>query len=247
MLTVAAVGLVANAGSLLLLRSGQHASLNVRGAYLEVLGDLLGSVAVIVAAIVIRLTGFTQADAIASAAIGLMILPRTWALLREAVGVLLEATPKGVDLAQVRQHINDTPGVLDVHDLHAWTITSGLPVLPRTSSSPRTPSLMVAEAESSTSLVSASQVTSTSSTARSSSRHPVTASTNSPITPDLGWGSCELSQVQSFPYATGTFAHPHPVPGNDLLNRSGVWLRKPVRRRGTARCVRTRWVRTFFR
>ena len=129
MLTVAVVGLVANAGSLLLLRSGQQASLNVRGAYLEVLGDLLGSVAVIVAAVIIRLTGFTQADAIASAAIGLMILPRTWALLREAVGVLLEATPKGVDLAQVRQHINDTPGVLDVHDLHAWTITSGLPVL----------------------------------------------------------------------------------------------------------------------
>ena len=129
MLTVATVGLVANAGSLLLLRSGQQASLNVRGAYLEVLGDLLGSVAVIVADIVIRLTGFTQADAIASAAIGLMILPRIWALLREAVGVLLEATPKGVDLTEVRKHINDTPGVLDVHDLHAWTITSGLPVL----------------------------------------------------------------------------------------------------------------------
>jgi len=129
MLTVATVGLVANAGSLLLLRGGQQASLNMRGAYLEVLGDLLGSAAVIVAAIVIALTGFTQADAIASAAIGLMILPRTWALLREAVGVLLEATPKGVDLAEVRQHINQTPGVLDVHDLHAWTITSGLPVL----------------------------------------------------------------------------------------------------------------------
>ena len=129
MLTVATVGLVANAGSLLLLRGGQQASLNLRGAYLEVLGDLLGSVAVILAAIVIRITGFTQADAIASAAIGLMILPRTWALLREAVDVLLEATPKGVDLAEVRQHINETPGVLEVHDLHAWTITSGLPVL----------------------------------------------------------------------------------------------------------------------
>ena len=129
MLTVAVVGLVANAASLLMLRGGQQSSLNVRGAYLEVLGDLLGSAAVIVAAIVIGLTGFTQADAIASAAIGLMILPRTWALLRDAVGVLLEATPKGVDLAQVRQHIKDTPGVLDVHDLHAWTITSGLPVL----------------------------------------------------------------------------------------------------------------------
>ena len=129
MLTVATVGLVANAGSLLILRGGQQSSLNLRGAYLEVLGDLLGSAAVIVAAIVIRLTGFTQADAIASVAIGLMILPRTWALLREAVDVLLEATPKGVDLAEVRQHINETPGVLEVHDLHAWTITSGLPVL----------------------------------------------------------------------------------------------------------------------
>jgi cobalt-zinc-cadmium efflux system protein len=129
MLAVATVGLVANLGSLLILRGGQQASLNVRGAYLEVLGDLLGSVAVIVAAVVIRLTGLTQADAIASVAIGLMILPRTWALLREAVDVLLEATPKGVDLAEVRRHINETSGVLDVHDLHVWTITSGLPVL----------------------------------------------------------------------------------------------------------------------
>jgi cobalt-zinc-cadmium efflux system protein len=129
MLAVATVGLVANLGSLLILRGGQQASLNVRGAYLEVFGDLLGSAAVVVAAVVIRLTGFTQADAIASVAIGLMILPRTWALLREALDVLLEATPKGVDLAEVRQHINETPGVLDVHDLHAWTITSGLPVL----------------------------------------------------------------------------------------------------------------------
>lgn len=129
MLAVATVGLVANLGSLLILRGGQQASLNVRGAYLEVLGDLLGSVAVIVAAVVIRLTGFTRADAIASVAIGLMILPRTWALLREAVDVLLEATPKGVDLAEVRRHINETSGVLDVHDLHVWTITSGLPVL----------------------------------------------------------------------------------------------------------------------
>jgi cobalt-zinc-cadmium efflux system protein len=129
MLTVATAGLVANAGSLLILRGGQRSSLNLRGAYLEVLGDLLGSAAVIVAAIVIGLTGFTQADAIASAAIGVMILPRTWALLREALDVLLEATPKGVDLAEVRQHINETQGVLDVHDLHAWTITSGQPVL----------------------------------------------------------------------------------------------------------------------
>ncbi|HNV16017.1 MAG TPA: cation diffusion facilitator family transporter, partial [Dermatophilaceae bacterium] len=80
-------------------------------------------------AVVIALTGYTQADPIASALIGLMILPRTWGLLREAVDVLLEATPRGVDLTQVRQHLLDTPGVIDVHDLHAWTITSGLPVL----------------------------------------------------------------------------------------------------------------------
>jgi cobalt-zinc-cadmium efflux system protein len=129
MLAVALVGLAANAVSLLLLHRGQSESLNVRGAYLEVLGDLLGSVAVIVAALVIQFTGFTRADAIASALIGLMILPRTWALLRDAVDVLLEATPKGVDLAHVRDHINGIPGVVDVHDLHAWTITSGVPVL----------------------------------------------------------------------------------------------------------------------
>lgn len=94
MLTVAAVGLVANAGSLLLLRGAQADSLNVRGAYLEVLGDLLGSAAVVIAALVIATTGFLGADVIASALIGLMILPRTWRLLREAVDVLLEATPR---------------------------------------------------------------------------------------------------------------------------------------------------------
>jgi cobalt-zinc-cadmium efflux system protein len=94
-----------------------------------VLGDLLGSVAVIVAAVVIALTGFTRADAIASAAIGLMILPRTWALLRDAVDILLEATPKGMDLDVVRRHLLSAEGVADVHDLHAWTITSGQPVV----------------------------------------------------------------------------------------------------------------------
>jgi cobalt-zinc-cadmium efflux system protein len=129
MLAVAIVGLAANAISLLLLHKGQAESLNVRGAYLEVLGDLLGSVAVIVAALVIQLTGYARADAIASALIGLMILPRTWNLLRDAIDVLLEATPKGVNLAYVREHITDIPGVVEVHDLHAWTITSGVPVL----------------------------------------------------------------------------------------------------------------------
>jgi cobalt-zinc-cadmium efflux system protein len=129
MLAVAAAGLVANAASLWLLRPGQAESLNLRGAYLEVWGDLLGSVAVLAAAAVIALTGFQAADPIASALIGLLILPRTWRLLREAVDVLLEAAPRGVDLDEVRRHLVETPGVTDVHDLHAWTITSGLPVL----------------------------------------------------------------------------------------------------------------------
>jgi cobalt-zinc-cadmium efflux system protein len=129
MLAVAAAGLVANAVSIWLLRGGQHHSLNLRGAYLEVWGDLLGSVAVLAAAAVIAVTGFQAADPIASALIAVLILPRTWRLLREAVDVLLEAAPKGVDLAEVRRHLVETPGVTDVHDLHAWTITSGLPVL----------------------------------------------------------------------------------------------------------------------
>jgi cobalt-zinc-cadmium efflux system protein len=85
--------------------------------------------AVIVAAAVIGLTGFQAADAIASAAIAILILPRTYRLLRDAVDVLLEAAPKGVDLEEVRRHISDTDGVADVHDLHAWTITSGMNVL----------------------------------------------------------------------------------------------------------------------
>jgi cobalt-zinc-cadmium efflux system protein len=129
MLAFATVGLLANLVGLLLLRRGAKESLNVKGAYLEVLGDLLGSGAVIVAAVVITTTGWLLADPLASVLVALMILPRTWALLREATDVLLEATPRGVDLAAVRRHILDTPGVIDAHDLHAWTITSGMPVL----------------------------------------------------------------------------------------------------------------------
>jgi cobalt-zinc-cadmium efflux system protein len=129
MLAVAIVGLAANAISARLLMDGQRQSLNMRGAYLEVLGDLLGSVAVIVAATVIAVTGYAKADPIASVVIGLLILPRTWHLLREAIDVLLEATPKDVDLDEVRRHILETEGVSDVHDLHAWTITSGMNVV----------------------------------------------------------------------------------------------------------------------
>ena len=129
MLAIAMVGLGANAISLWVLRKAQGHSLNMRGAYLEVLGDLAGSAAVIVAAMVIALTGWQQADAVASSVIGLLILPRTWGLLREAVDILLEATPKGVDLEAVRSHIVAAAGVVDVHDLHAWTITSGMNVV----------------------------------------------------------------------------------------------------------------------
>lgn len=129
MLAVAVVGLIANAASLFLLRRAQGESLNMRGAYLEVVGDFAGSAAVIVAAVVIALTGWAPADALASVVIGLLIIPRTWRLLREAVDVLLEATPKGIDLEEVRTHILRAKGVGDIHDLHAWTITSGINVL----------------------------------------------------------------------------------------------------------------------
>lgn len=123
------VGVIANLISLALLMRGQKESLNVRGAFLEVLSDALGSLAVVLSAVVIMLTGWTQADPIASLLIGLMIVPRTLKLLREALDVLLEAAPKDVDMDDVRAHIMALPGVEDLHDLHVWTITSGMPVL----------------------------------------------------------------------------------------------------------------------
>ncbi|WP_127573855.1 cation diffusion facilitator family transporter [Georgenia faecalis] len=129
MMAVAAVGLVANLVCLRLLHAGQRESLNVRGAYLEVLGDLLGSVAVLVAGVVIALTGWQRADAVASIAIGVLILPRAGSLLRDVGRVLLEAAPEGMALASVREHMAQVPGVVAVHDLHAWTITSGVPVV----------------------------------------------------------------------------------------------------------------------
>jgi cobalt-zinc-cadmium efflux system protein len=129
MLTVAVVGVLANLAGLLVLRPAQAKSLNMRGAYLEVLSDLLGSLAVIAAAVLILVTGWTPLDAIASIAIVMLIIPRAWSLLREVVDVLLEATPRGVNLHEVRDHIKRVRGVVDVHDLHAWTITSGVPVL----------------------------------------------------------------------------------------------------------------------
>jgi cobalt-zinc-cadmium efflux system protein len=129
MLVVALVGVLANLAGLLVLRPAESKSLNMRGAYLEVFGDLVGSLAVIVAALLILITGWMPFDAIASLAIVVLIIPRAWSLLREVVDVLLEATPHGVDLDEVREHITRVRGVVDVHDLHAWTITSGVPVL----------------------------------------------------------------------------------------------------------------------
>ncbi|MBL3685436.1 cation transporter [Leucobacter zeae] len=127
MLIAAVLGAAANLASLLILSSGQKESLNVRGAYLEVLGDLLGSVLVIVAGVVIMFTGWNAADQIASLLIAVLIFPRAIGLLREVVDVLLEASPKNLDVDAARAHMLAVPGVSDVHDVHAWTITSGVP------------------------------------------------------------------------------------------------------------------------
>ncbi len=124
-LVVAVAALGVNLLAAWLLHAGAGESLNVRGAYLEVLGDALSSAAVIVAAAVILVTGWTAADALASAAIGLLILPRTFALLKQAVNVLLEGVPAHLDLADIETALRGAPGVKRVHDLHVWTLTSG--------------------------------------------------------------------------------------------------------------------------
>ncbi len=125
MLVVAAVGAVANTASLLVLRGGAKDSINMRGAYLEVLGDLFGSLAVIVAAVVILLTGFERADSIASLVIAALILPRAVGLLRDVLRVLSQGTPRGTDVALIREHVLATEGVVSVHDVHVWSITPG--------------------------------------------------------------------------------------------------------------------------
>jgi cobalt-zinc-cadmium efflux system protein len=128
MLVVAVIGLIANAVALWMLSSAQRDNINVRGAYLEVLGDLVGSALVIVAAIVIVVTGWMPADAIASLLIAAMIVPRAVVLLREVVSVLAESTPQGMHVDEIRDHIRGTPGVVDVHDVHVWQLTRGAPV-----------------------------------------------------------------------------------------------------------------------
>lgn len=123
------IGLLGNIASMLILASGRNENLNMRAAFLEVLNDALGSVAVIISAIVISLTGWMQADSIAAMLIAALIIPRALKLLGETGHILLESTPRGLDLDNVREHLLAHPMVLSVHDLHASQIASNLPVL----------------------------------------------------------------------------------------------------------------------
>ncbi|CAL61763.1 Cobalt-zinc-cadmium resistance protein CzcD (Cation efflux system protein czcD) [Herminiimonas arsenicoxydans] len=125
MLIVASLGLVINLISMKLLSAGKDSSLNIKGAYLEVWSDMLGSVGVIIGALVIRFTGWTWVDSVIAVGIGFWVLPRTWVLLRESINVLLEGVPEGMDLEKLQQSLLEIPSVQSVHDLHVWSISSG--------------------------------------------------------------------------------------------------------------------------
>lgn len=125
MLAVASGGLVVNLVAMWLLREGSAHSLNVKGAYLEVWADMLGSLGVIAAAILIKLTGWRQIDPIVAVAIGLWVVPRTWALLKASLNVLMEGVPEGLSLAGIGDALRNAPGVREVHELHVWSIASG--------------------------------------------------------------------------------------------------------------------------
>jgi len=129
MLVVALVGLVTNAVAMGVLLRSERESLNVEAALRHVFADLLGSVGVVVAALVVVTTGWNQADPIVSAAIALLVLASSWGVLRDSISILLEAAPRGIDPKQVEAAIVRSPGVVSVHDLHVWTITSGFPAL----------------------------------------------------------------------------------------------------------------------
>jgi cobalt-zinc-cadmium efflux system protein len=126
LLGVAAVGFVANLGAALVLHRGHQHSLNQRGAYLHVLGDLLGSVGAVVAGVIILATGWLLADPLISVLIGVLVLASAWRLVKESVDVLLEATPRHIAMQDVHDRIASVPGVESVHDLHLWTVTSGV-------------------------------------------------------------------------------------------------------------------------
>jgi cobalt-zinc-cadmium efflux system protein len=125
MLAIAGFALGVNLCAMGLLRRGADESLNLRGAYLEVLSDALGSLGVILAAVIIQTTGFLLADPLISAAIGLFILPRTWGLLRQTVHILMEGIPPHLDIGEIEAAMTTVEGVRAVHDLHVWTLTSG--------------------------------------------------------------------------------------------------------------------------
>lgn len=129
MLVVAFFGLIINLIAMKILKAGSKESINIKGAFLEVVSDMLSSVAVIIAGIIILATGWLYIDPIMSALIGLFILPRTYNLLKESVDILLEGVPKDVDYAAVEKFITERPGVVSVHDLHIWTLTSGINAL----------------------------------------------------------------------------------------------------------------------
>lgn len=125
MLAFAAVGLVANLISIRILTGGKDKSLNVKGAYLEVWSDLLGSVGVIGGAIIIRYTGWTWVDSVVAVGIGLWVLPRTWTLLKSSVNILLEGVPEEINIENLQAALQEVPGVKDIHDLHVWAVTTG--------------------------------------------------------------------------------------------------------------------------
>ncbi len=129
LLVFGVIGLAANLVGLVVLHGSREANLNLRAAFLEVLNDALGSLGVIVAAVVIWATGFQRADALAGLFIAALILPRAFVILRETTRVLMEFTPEGLDLDEVRRHLSEVDHVVEVHDLHASTVATGLPVL----------------------------------------------------------------------------------------------------------------------
>lgn len=129
MLIVAAAGLVINGIGMWLLRGGEQSSLNVKGAYLEVWADFLGSIAVLIAAVLIRVTGARWIDPLVAIGIALWVLPRGWTLLRSALHVLLEAVPEGIDVKAIERTLLALPGVKSIHDLHVWSVTTGVPLL----------------------------------------------------------------------------------------------------------------------
>jgi len=125
MLIIAVVGLIVNVISMRVLASGQESSMNVRGAYLEVWADMIGSVGVVAGAAIIKFTGWSWVDSAVAVGIGLWVVPRTWTLLKSSINILLEGVPEDIDIAEVERELLKIPGVKSLHDLHVWSVTTG--------------------------------------------------------------------------------------------------------------------------